>query len=162
MFGEIINTFHWFYTRKRKVLIRLRGGGSSGLSLPACDMRAFFLATCIKTDHHMYFKGVDTLPGEIVVACFLESVYFKSDLATVFSEKTDAPPTWIFSFSTAVTLKIRPRSPQSNQFFCYVPIINPWKIGKSRTTGSQDIMQTKKCHADTNGIRTKINMSSSP
>ena len=38
----------------------------------------------------------------------------------MFSEKTDVPlpPTLrIFSFSTVVTLKIRPPSPKSNQFF---------------------------------------------
>ena len=101
---------------------------------------------------------------------------------------------WIFSFSTAVTLKIRSRSPKSKQFFimfqlhihensvriqpliqkllyrqvtefsvflllwpwklgqghqnlivlCYVPIIYPWNIG-NLTTGSQDIVQTRKC-----------------
>ena len=35
----------------------------------------------------------------------------------VFSEKTDVPQPCIFSYSTAVTLKIRSRSPKSNQFF---------------------------------------------
>ena len=37
--------------------------------------------------------------------------------ATVFPEKTDVLPLWIFSFSTAETLKIRSRSLKSNQFF---------------------------------------------
>ena len=46
----------------------------------------------------------------------------------------------------------------------YVPIIYPWKFGKNPTTGSQDIVQKRKCHADTNantdakGIRTKNNI----
>ena len=52
----------------------------------------------------------------------------------------------------------------------HVPIIYPWKFGKNPTTGSQDIVQTRKCdsdvdantYADANGIHTKINMSSSP
>ena len=48
-------------------------------------------------------------------------------LATMFSEKANAltppptsnpsPPPWILSFSTAVTMKIRSRSPKSKQFF---------------------------------------------
>ena len=35
----------------------------------------------------------------------------------MFSERTDVHWPWIFSFSTAGTLKIRSRSPKSNQFF---------------------------------------------
>ena len=35
----------------------------------------------------------------------------------MFSEKTDVLHPWIFSFSTAATLKIRSRSPKSYQFF---------------------------------------------
>ena len=34
-----------------------------------------------------------------------------------FSEKADVPQPWIFIFSTAMTLKIRSRSPKSNHFF---------------------------------------------
>ena len=39
------------------------------------------------------------------------------ELVIVFSEKTDVPQPWIFSFSAVVTLKIRSRSPKSNHFF---------------------------------------------
>ena len=57
-------------------------------------------------------------------------------------------PTVNFQFSTAVTLKIKSRSPKSS-FICP-------KFGKNPTTGSQDIMQTRKCQAkadtDTNKI----------
>ena len=46
-------------------------------------------------------------------------------LVTVFSKKTNDPPPWILSFSTAAILKIRSRSPKSNQFFymsqLYIP-----------------------------------------
>ena len=35
----------------------------------------------------------------------------------MFSEKTDVPQLWIFSFFTAVTLEIRSKSPKSNQVF---------------------------------------------
>ena len=73
---------------------------------------------------------------------------------TVFSENFHHE----ISFSTAVTLKIRLRTPKSNHFF-YVPIIYPLKFGKNRTTASQDIVQTRKCHANANGIDTKSNMS---
>ena len=36
---------------------------------------------------------------------------------------------------------------------CNVPVIYPWKFGKNQTTGSQDIVQTRKCdaNADSNG-----------
>ena len=50
---------------------------------------------------------------------------------------------------------------------CYVPIMSPWKFGKNQTTGSHDVVQTRKFHADAdvdanaNAIRTKINMSPS-
>ena len=79
----------------------------------------------------------------------------------------------IFSFSTAITLKIRSWSPKCNKF-CYVPIIYPLKFGKKATTGSQDTVQTRKCDNDAradananadgndNWICTKINMSPSP
>ena len=36
------------------------------------------------------------------------------------------------------------------------------KFGKNQTTGSQDIVHTRKCDTDTNRIRTKNNMSPSP
>ena len=48
-----------------------------------------------------------------------------------------------------MTLKIRSRRPKSYTFLCYVQIIYPWKFGKNPTTGSQYIMQIRKCHADT-------------
>ena len=69
----------------------------------------------------------------------------------MFSEN----PQWIFSFSTAVTLKILLQSTKSYEIL--------WKFGKNPTTGSQDIVQTRKCDADTkadadaNEIHTKIN-----
>ena len=73
---------------------------------------------------------------------------------SMFSEKTEAPyppsphpQLWFFSFSTAVTWKIRSRSPNSNQFLCpnYIYL---WKLSKNPTTGSQDIVRTRKCETD--------------
>ena len=86
------------------------------------------------------------------------------ELVVVFSEKTDVPTPRIFSFSTAVTLKTRSRSPKStgNQFFFYVLIIYLCKFGKNPTTGSQDIVQTRKCHANANWIRNKNNIYPTP
>ena len=62
-----------------------------------------------------------------------------SELIEVFLKKTDIPPLWIFSFSTAVILKIRSRSPKSIQFFVMSQNIYPWKFGKNPTTGSQEM-----------------------
>ena len=78
----------------------------------------------------------------------------------VFSEKTDVLPPH-FSFFTAVTSKIRSRSPKSNQFFVTSQLYIHENL---RTIGSQDIVQTRKCHAnaDANGIWTKNSMSPSP
>ena len=45
---------------------------------------------------------------------------------------------------------------------CYVPIIYPQKFGKNPSTGSQDIVQTKKCDSEAYRIRTKNNMSPLP
>ena len=44
---------------------------------------------------------------------------------------------WIFNFSTAVTLKIKSRSPKIWPVLCYISIIYPWKFGKNPTTASQ-------------------------
>ena len=51
------------------------------------------------------------------MACFtrLQMTYKTSKI--VFSERNRCHPYQIFSFITAVTLKIRSRSPKSNQFF---------------------------------------------
>ena len=38
----------------------------------------------------------------------------------------------------------------------------PWKYGKNPSTGAQDTVQTRKCHAKANGICTKLSMSPSP
>ena len=46
-------------------------------------------------------------------------------------------------FFTAVTLKDRSRSPESNQLF--VQIICPWKFAKNPTNGLQNIVQKRKC-----------------
>ena len=55
---------------------------------------------------------------------------------------------------TAVTLKIRSRSQKSNQILLFHLYIHENLV----TTGSQDIMQTRKCDADDNMIHTKINI----
>ena len=46
----------------------------------------------------------------------------------------------------------------------YVQILFPWKSGKNATTASEDIVQTRKCHATASaiGIHMKNNMSPSP
>ena len=65
----------------------------------------------------------------------------------------------IYSFPTAVTLKIKPRSPKSNQFFdmSQLYIHANWK---NPNTCSQDIVQTRKWDAnvDPNRIHTNINV----
>ena len=38
-------------------------------------------------------------------------------------------------------------------------MIYPGKFGEIPSTGSRDIVGTRICHADTNGIRTETNMS---
>ena len=65
----------------------------------------------------------------------------------VFTEKTDVTQPLIFSFSTAVTLKIRSRAPKSNLSFVMSQLqcIYLWKFIKNPTTGSHDIVQTRKC-----------------
>ena len=75
-----------------------------------------------------------------------------------------------FQFSTAVALKIRAKVNKIESVLCYVPIIYPYKFGKNLTTGSQDIVQTRKCDANANtdadasanSIRTKNKMFPSP
>ena len=49
----------------------------------------------------------------------------KQQLVTVFSEKADVPPPKFFSFSTALTMKIRSISPKSNQFFVMLQLYYP-------------------------------------
>ena len=51
-----------------------------------------------------------------------------------------SPQPWIFSFSTAVILKIRPWSPKSNQFFVMSQLYDHEKFGRHPTNGSQDIL----------------------
>ena len=47
-----------------------------------------------------------------------EDIYHNNFFSTSsFFRENNVPPPWIFSFSTAVTLKIMSRSPKSNQFF---------------------------------------------
>ena len=78
------------------------------------------------------------------------------------------PHTVNFQFSNAVTLKIRSRSPKSNQFFVMPKLYSHGHLGKNPTISSHDIVPTRKCHAnadantDDNGIFTKTNMSPSP
>ena len=52
-------------------------------------------------------------------------------------------------FSTAVTLKNRLRSPKSNSSLVCPNYISK-TFGKNLTTGSQDIVHTRKCRADAN------------
>ena len=76
----------------------------------------------------------------------------KIKLLMVFSEKTDVPHAWIFSFSPALTLKIRSRSP--NLTSC--SLLCPNYIAKNSTTGSQDNEQKRrKSHADAKGTAPK-------
>ena len=56
-------------------------------------------------------------------------------------------PNRIFSFSTAVTLKIRSSSPKSNHGFVMSQCIS-LKFGKNPTIGSQDIVEARKSHAN--------------
>ena len=75
-------------------------------------------------------------------------------------------------FFTAMTLKIRSRSPKSNQYFVMSQLYIHNKFGKNPTTGSQHFVQTRKCDADTNAhadadsdtnrICTKIKMLPTP
>ena len=66
-------------------------------------------------------------------------------------------PNRIFSFSIVVTLKIRSKSQKSNQFFVMSQLYIHESLKESNLaiTGSQDIVQTRECHAnaDVNGIR---------
>ena len=81
----------------------------------------------------------------------------------VFSEKTDVPQLWIFrEFFYCCDLENKVKVTKIWPVLCYVPIIHPWKFVKNPTTGSQNIMQTRKSKdADANGICTLINMSPS-
>ena len=89
---------------------------------------------------------------------------------TVFSEKKDVPQSWIFSFSTTVILKIRSRSPKSNQFFVMSQLhshknlvrIQHWftRYCADKKVSCQRGLQ-QHTNADSNRIYTKINMSPS-
>ena len=76
-----------------------------------------------------------------------------------FQSKQMSPPPWVFSFSTAVTLKIRSRSPKSNQFFMSQLYIHENLV---RIKPLVHKILLRECRADTNGVCTKNNMSSSP
>ena len=110
-------------------------------------------------NEHIFMTVVD-LSRRTVVFFF----FFKDwlQLVTVFSEKTNVLPPWIFSFSTAVTMKIRSRSPNSNRFFAM------FQLYIHKLWQESNHWFTRQCHANasTNAdgddeIHTKINMSSS-
>ena len=69
-------------------------------------------------------------------------------------------------FSSAVTFKIKERSPKPYQV--NIIFYNSCKFGSNPPTSSWDFMHLRKCHADANtdpnanGICTKINMHPSP
>ena len=75
--------------------------------------------------------------------------WLQHKLISVFSEKTDVPQPWIFSFSTAVTLKIRSRSLKSNKFFVMSHIYIPENLVRIQRTVHK-ILFWQKTDADAN------------
>ena len=71
----------------------------------------------------------------------------------MFSEKT-CPQSKFSNFLLLQPWKLS-QGHQNLNSSCYVLTINPWKFGKNRTTDLQDIVQIKKCHADTKGSAPK-------
>ena len=71
----------------------------------------------------------------------------------------------LISFHGLVTLKMRSRSPKSNQLFPPLPTMYLCKFGQNPSTGSKDIASERSCadadadaDSDADGIRTKNNM----
>ena len=65
----------------------------------------------------------------------------------MFSEKTDVPPPWICSFSTAVTLKIRLRSSKSNQPFVKSQLYIHKNLLRIQPLVPKILCRQKKCDA---------------
>ena len=102
---------------------------------------------------------------------FVQRVLRLKKLVTVFSEKTDVPPPppaprphcppRIFSFSTALTMKIRPRLPKSNQFFLCPNYTIHENLVRIQPLGHKILCRQESCantDANTNEICTKNNV----
>ena len=118
---------------------------------------------------YMHFPFYKQSPLRISKSSFINQTQSKQELC--FLRKQMSPIEYtandvkllkIASFSTTVTLKIKSRSPKSNQFICPASMMYPCKFGTNPTTGSQDIAQTRKWQANTmanaGGTHTNNNM----
>ena len=80
----------------------------------------------------------------------------------VFSVKTDVSQLWIFNFSTAVTMKIRPMPPKTNQFFVMSQLYIHENLLRIQPLVHKILCRQKSITPNINRICTKINMSPSP
>ena len=82
----------------------------------------------------------------------------------VFRENRCSPPRREFSVFLQLWPQKLGQGHQNLNVSLLCPNYTSWNFGKNPKTGSQDFVQTRKCHADAdadasiNGIRTKINM----